>query len=672
MSFRRILAITLLLTVVGLVLIVGGLIWEWKLAIPLGFDALLVATAWLTFHLLRGIARRLLFRVGNRLFVSYLLIGAVPIVLVFCLVLALVYLLTGQLAVRRVEQELDAALVNLRTTATVMSAELELGSDAAARREIFRQHIRPEPGIGWALRPLQGGLDGEGPLDPALLLPEGRIQTSLEAVGRLGPEHQFLAVVAPPGPAGSLIVYQRIEPDLRQAIEEKTKVYLRFSRPGEAGENGEEGQVGISVASRRLRFSPFGPAADEADADQGPEPVEAAGIFGQPWVFFVRSVELPYVNWMDEDWHAAIEGGNETYGLIARTSIAREYLELFHSATADDLNQVIGKGAIRIPLLLSVSTLVIYLLAVIIASILVYRIARATSRLHRGFAEVEKGNYDVRLSLRGHDQLTDLVESFNRMASHLGKAIDEGAEREAIGRELEIARQLQRSLLPPADFCAPGFEIAADFQPAAAIGGDFYHFTRRADGRLLVGIADVSGHGLSTGIVMSAAKALLSALSTDECPSPELLERLDCELRSHTGRRHFVTLGLCNFDLARGRMELTNAGHLYPYRLRPDGQLTAIENPSRPLAVALPQDFRSVAADIAPGDLWILYSDGVIEAQSPQGEVFGFERFEKLLRGCAGKSAVATRDTVLSAWRDFVTCECPEDDRTLLVLKILP
>jgi sigma-B regulation protein RsbU (phosphoserine phosphatase) len=326
---------------------------------------------------------------------------------------------------------------------------------------------------------------------------------------------------------------------------------------------------------------------------------------------------------------------------------------------------------VALPLYLSLATMTLYLIAAVVAGILVYRIARATSRLHHGFTEVEKGNFQVDLKFGGRDQLAGLVASFNRMARHLAGSLEERAQREAIERELEIARQLQRSLLPPADYCAPGFEIAVDFVPAAAIGGDFYHFSAWSDGRLLVAIADVSGHGLSTGIVMSAAKALLSALATDYCPCPELLRRLDRELRSHTGRRNFVTLGLCAFDLARGRIELSNAGHPYPYRLRRDGSLQAIENPSRPLAVGLPQDFRSVVAEIAQGDLFVLYSDGVIEAQSPAGEVFGFERFESLLRTCAGKSAAATRDCVLATWRDFTGTNCPEDDRTLLVLKVL-
>ncbi len=675
MSLRRIFGVALILALLGPLLMSAGSLAGSELLLRLGLDSLLICFLWLLFFGLRWLFQKLLFRVGNRLMVSYLLIGVAPMLLVLLLAGVLVYLLTGQLAVRRVEREIQSSLAELRATAAAMSRELELGATPETRRELFARHSLPIPGRGWAMRPLTGGIDGEGPLDPALLLPEGRIQTSLEAVGKLADGH-FLAVVAPPTSAGSLIVYQRLEPELRREMESRTKLAISFPQALQADH--EPFQLSIQDDSMQFRIDPQGATADGHRAfENPPAPILEGGLFGDPFVYFPRAVELPYVDWSDQDWHFAIEtesvdGDNNRFNLVTQTSMAREYLALFDSAAADNLNLSIGKGAVAVPFYLSVATVVLYFLAAGIAGVLVYRIARATSCLYRGFSEVEKGNYDVAISLRGRDQLAGLVQSFNRMARHLSQSIEERAEREAIERELEIARQLQRSLLPPPTFRAPGFEIAADFVPAAAIGGDFYHFIGWEDRRLLVAIADVSGHGLSTGIVMSAAKALLSALATDYCPCPELLRRLDRELRSHTGRRHFVTLGLAAFDLDKCQVELTNAGHPYPYRLEPSGRLTAVENPSRPLAVGLPQDFKSVAAPVTPGDLWIFYSDGVIEAQSPSGEVFGFERFEALLATCAGQTAAETRDRVLAAWQAFAGCECPEDDRTLLVLRVLP
>jgi phosphoserine phosphatase RsbU/P len=315
---------------------------------------------------------------------------------------------------------------------------------------------------------------------------------------------------------------------------------------------------------------------------------------------------------------------------------------------------------------------VVYILAGLVAGILVYRIAQASRRLHAGFSAVQAGNFSHRARLRGNDQLSELIASFNHMVGRLEDGMKARAEREAIDRELRVARDLQRSLLPSPNFRAPGFEIAVDFMPAAEIGGDFYDLIEQPDGRLLVAIADVSGHGLSTGIVMSAAKVLLSALIADGCTATKLFERLDREILLMTDRRAFVTLALCAFDPALGKVEFTNAGQVYPYRVTASGRVESLSNPSRPLGVALPARFVTVSADWDVEDLWVLASDAIIEARNRAGEVFGFESFEAALAACAGNSACEARDRILAVWQAFTCCELPEDDRTLIVLRREP
>jgi sigma-B regulation protein RsbU (phosphoserine phosphatase) len=240
-----------------------------------------------------------------------------------------------------------------------------------------------------------------------------------------------------------------------------------------------------------------------------------------------------------------------------------------------------------------------------------------------------------------------------------------------IERELETARTLQRRLLPPPDFAFPGLQIAVDFLPASAIGGDFYHFLSEDPDHLTVVVADVSGHGLSTGIVMASAKASLSAFATASRDAITVLSSLDEEIRRTTDSRTFVTLAHLRFLFDEGAVEFTNAGHLYPYRVEPLGGVTALENPARPLGVGLPSGFKTVRAPLVPGDLWVLLSDGIVEALSPAEEVFGFPRLESLLARGAGGTAAETRDRVLAAWRDFTGGDVPADDRTLLVLKVV-
>jgi len=287
-------------------------------------------------------------------------------------------------------------------------------------------------------------------------------------------------------------------------------------------------------------------------------------------------------------------------------------------------------------------------------------------------AEIERGNFAHRVVLKGDDQLARLVRGFNEMASHLEASLRERAEKEALDRELKVARDLQRRLLPPGDFACPGLTIAVDFHPAAAIGGDFYDLVAGTlPGVLTVVIADVSGHGLPTGIVMASAKASLTALLQSGASGEELLSRLDAEIARTTESRTFVTMALLRFDLAERRLEYTNAGHVYPYCITPAGTVTSLPNPARPLGLGLPVTFRTLEAPLSEGDLWVLLSDGIVEATHDGGdEEFGFSRLESALAGAAGGTAAEARDRVLAAWRDFTGGDEPSDDRTLLVLRI--
>ena len=170
---------------------------------------------------------------------------------------------------------------------------------------------------------------------------------------------------------------------------------------------------------------------------------------------------------------------------------------------------------------------------------------------------------------------------------------------------------------------------------------------------------------------MASAKASLSALASASRDAIPVLESLDEEVRRTTDSRTFVTLAHLRFLFDTGAVEFTNAGHLYPYRIDPLGTVSSLANPARPLGVRLPGTFRTVRAPLVAGDLWVLYSDGIVEALSPTGEVFGFPRLEALLARSAGCSAAETRDRILGAWREFTGGDAPADDRTLLVLKVV-
>lgn len=628
---------------VGLALVVTG--------------AVLLVTAGPVFlvSLTRLLLRKAQARVGYRLFGFYLLVGVVPVPLLMLLTFVFFYVLSGQLAARRMEGALAARLATLgEIAAELADAPPEQRDDVFARRTAATDL---GGAVGYAFRPPGGPSAGRGPYEPERLLPAARDDGPLDAVATLADGRHFLAARRA-GARGAVLVYQPIEPDLRIWIESTAWLAVDFPQ---ARAGFVSNQLTVHYEDGRMTAS-FG--GSEA-------PLELFALTsvaspGRPAVFWARTVELPYVVWEGED------PATEPRWLISvlRTSIQREVGELFGAASGAEQNLGNARFAVRALKAVAGVTLVIYVLASVLATLLVLRIARATHRLEIGLGEVERGNFDHRARLRGSDQLASLVAGFNRMAASLGEAVEQRARGEALEHELRLARDLQRRLLPPPDFAFPGLDVAVDFRPATAIGGDFYHFAAAGAERLVVVIADVSGHGLATGIVMSAAKALFSALAAREDDARVLLAELDAELAGATDRRTFVTLAHCAFDLAARQVAVTSAGHLPPYRVAADGRVTAIVNDSRPLGLSLPAEFRTVTAPLAGGDLWVLISDGIVEALSPAGEAFGFARLEEVLAAVAGRDAGAARDAILEAWRRFTGHDEPEDDRTLIVLGV--
>jgi len=608
--------------------------------------------------LLRHLLRGLLWRVGSRLFVSYLLIGVLPLFLVAGLATAALFILAGQTGARRAEARLLARLDALEAKA----------SEFAGREKARRPELAKGSGAfdGWALLPAAGPPEGDGPLGTALgsvAVPEEGLRAILRRDGR-----SFLAV-GRRTKGGTLFLYRTADAALEDELSTEAGLNVRFGLgktestdgTGVTQAEGAKGSLTIESPGQRTRIASANQEERKARGQRTPGPGDGG------WVVWFLKLDLPVL-----DAATGLRLKDEGGALLLRTSFTAEFRALFGEAKLSDSGEASGTIALALIKGLATATLVVYLVAFGVAALLVARIARAARRLSHGFAEIEKGNFGVRERLRGRDQLAGLVSGFNEMAGHLEASVAARAEAEALGRELALARDLQRRLLPAPDFSFPGVEIAADFRPAAAIGGDFYHFLGEGETALTVVIADVSGHGLPAGIVMASALASLTALSRGGTDTPTLLGLLDDEVRRTTERRAFVTLAHVRFDLASRRAGFTNAGHLYPYRVAPDGAVSWVENPARPLGVGRPVERVTASVPLVDGEVWVLLSDGVVEAMSSdRSEDFGFDRLEAALAACGGKSAREVLDAVLAAWREHTGGDEPVDDRTVVVVKVL-
>jgi len=191
--------------------------------------------------------------------------------------------------------------------------------------------------------------------------------------------------------------------------------------------------------------------------------------------------------------------------------------------------------------------------------------------------------------------------------------------------EIEVARVLQRDLLPQQVDAPPGWRIAHHYRTAAEIGGDYYDFHGLDDGRFAFAIGDASGHGIGAGLLMTITSVSLgAALETN--PSPEaVLDSVNRILCRTGGSRAFLTLFYAVLDPQKGTLEWSNAGHPYPLLRRVNGEVLELGRGSLPLGLRRKGSWESQKTELNPGDLLVLFSDGFPEARGKGGD-FGFER----------------------------------------------
>lgn len=246
----------------------------------------------------------------------------------------------------------------------------------------------------------------------------------------------------------------------------------------------------------------------------------------------------------------------------------------------------------------------------------------------------------------------------------------EMVDRVLVRDEIQIARQLQRELLPKASPDLAGYGFAHSSRTANDIGGDYYKFHLLPDGRMAIVVADASGHGMAAGLLMAIADATLHiALELD--PSPVAVSTLLQRAIWRTGdRRSFLTLFYALLDPATGDVEYVCAGHPFPLLRRAGG---AIEEPvlgSFPLGMRESVQPASGRLHLEPGDLLLLFSDGLFEGVDGSGQAFGFDRLRAAL--ATGGAAARTHAQILAAFEGHVGAEPLADDLTLVVIERLP
>jgi phosphoserine phosphatase RsbU/P len=235
--------------------------------------------------------------------------------------------------------------------------------------------------------------------------------------------------------------------------------------------------------------------------------------------------------------------------------------------------------------------------------------------------------------------------------------------------ELSFALEVQRALFPRHLPVGNGLEFGAVCIPARGISGDYYDVMQFPDGRLVFAIADISGKGISAAILMANVQALLRTLSETGIPPAEVCKRLNHHLHQVTDESKYATFFYAEWNTAERRLSYVNAGHYAPVLLGSLGG-RQLDEGGFPLGLFPGAEFQTGEVSLQPGDLLALYSDGLTEAASKNGEEFGEQRLQAEIEKRSGETLAEIQAGVLEAVRKWAGDEL-EDDMTLLMVRAI-
>lgn len=242
-------------------------------------------------------------------------------------------------------------------------------------------------------------------------------------------------------------------------------------------------------------------------------------------------------------------------------------------------------------------------------------------------------------------------------------------EKERLERELDLAAEIQRRLLPTTFPRIEGFELAGWSRPARHVGGDYYDLLRLPDSRVAAVLADVSGKGLPAALMVSTIHSALRLLLSQTEVGAALVHRLNRHIAESSAPNKFITLLLAALDPERSEITYVNAGHNPGLLVRPTGEVIELEAGGLPLGLFDNSPYQSRSVQLEPGDLVCIYSDGITEAVSPADEEFGLNRLVELLREAHERALSEIITKIDGVVTDFAAGQSQGDDQTVVLMR---
>ena len=656
----------------------------------------------------RWIKRRILWRLRNRLIVTYVFIGVIPAVLLVAMGLITLYGLGGQFEVFVVTSEFGAQLRSLEAVNSTVSSEL------AAHLERGEKPI-PESLIGlakrdpsWSLRQVCAWY-GEKPLTlcsefrgDSLAFPgfiKGKFQGLVRDHERL---HLRVGSTLEVGPNRLTVVTSEpfdkaLVGKIAQGLGEITlystgddEKPLNQERPPGAGRKEQKSEAGttqkhasgfvISTDQNKRNSSPAGTRILHPAFTVGSMP-ESTGSFDREITF---GTPLPVIDWEN--------GASDNYGPVLQvtTRPAVLYSHLFAA-----LGEFV-RGVTYILMGVAIFFAIIELIALIIGTRMTRTVTAAVADLHDATLHVDRGDFSHRIPVKSRDQLADLARSFNSMTASIEKLMQEQREKQRLENELAIAHEVQEQLFPRQTSELESLEVHGFCRPARTVSGDYYDFLAASSHKMILAVGDISGKGISAALLMATIHSAVRAYSLESLPQlrepvavgavagsgrmmatwPEgievspaaLLGLLNHQLYESTPPEKYATLFLGIYDGRSHTLTYSNGGHLPPILIGKEGTVRRLEAGGTVVGLFDGVTYEEDSVEMHPGEVFLAYSDGVTEPENEFGE-FGEQRLIELVRDNRHLPLPEISQIVTAAVDTWIGDKEQPDDVTLVLAR---
>ncbi|MGD9906270.1 MAG: PP2C family protein-serine/threonine phosphatase [Vicinamibacterales bacterium] len=649
-----------------------------------GTLALVLALGYLAARGAVFMRRRLLWRVRRKLILSYIFVGLVPSLLIVAFFLLAGLLLFRNVAGYLVQTRLNAHAEQARFLAQTVLLDVQRAATAAAVQDTLdRQQTAGAaryPFLSFALVPAKGlqcpqalapsvagrmppiGLPATaGPwahLPPPLTLPAwltcdgvARILAYDAAAPGEDPDVRLVAraVAVPPVVAPTWAVV--LDLPISSAVERRI---------------GEETGITLAAIDRvPIDDAPALAVGRSPDArPPRPPPGSPTDQILRRWVVLVE-----YLDWAG--------GGTGT----ASVELSLSLVEMYRRINAES---ALGGAMSNVVLLLLFAVgclfLVIQGVALILGLALARQITGAVHDLFTGTQHLRNRDFTHVIPVRARDQLGELADSFNAMTGEVTRLLSDVAQKERLEQEFQTAREIQMKLLPHGPLTVPGIGVSAYCEPAREVGGDYYDVFPVGEHQFGFLIADVSGKGVGAGLYMAQLKGLVLSLTRLHQSPRDLLVAVNRVLADHLDGKSFITMSYLVIDLQRQVMTYARAGHcpllLVPARrgsvappvrtLAPDGLVVGLKLDDGTLFESLLEE---VTVPLAPGDLVVLFTDGISEMMNHDHDCFGEHRLADLAGAYRDLPLEQLAATLVHEVRSFGAGAGQHDDMTMQLLR---